>query len=173
MKDYLQKNKKREFMSECIDRYDRQIIATLQKDGRISNQQLADEVGLSTAACWRRVKALDESGVLKRYTTIVDPEALGYDLCVLIMVTLVRHQVNYSEDFQKAINECPEVLQCYALTGDYDYMLRVVIENMAAYDKFLNEKLFVIPGINQAKSNFALREIKNETAIPTGLEKKS
>jgi len=156
-------------MTETLDRYDRQIIATLQADGRISNQQLADQVGLSTAACWRRVKALDESGVLKQYTTIVDPQALGYDLCVLIMVSLIRHQQGHAEEFQAAVKEFPEVLQCYAVTGDADYVLRVVIQNMAAYDQFLNEKIFALPGVSQVKSNFALREIKNDTAIPVGL----
>ena len=156
-------------MTESLDRYDRQIIANLQDDGRISNQQLADKVGLSTAACWRRVKALDESGILKRYTTIVDPEALGYDLCILIMVSLIRHQQGHADEFQAAIKKLPEVLQCYAVTGDADYVLRVVIENMAAYDRFLNEKIFSLLCVSQVKSNFALREIKNETAIPVGL----
>ncbi|SEQ25123.1 transcriptional regulator, AsnC family [Amphritea atlantica] len=156
-------------MAETLDRYDRHIMATLQEDGRISNQQLADKVGLSSAACWRRVKALDERGVLKKYTALVDPEALGYDLCVLIMVTLIRHQEDHAVEFHKAVQGYPEVLQCYAVTGDTDYVLRVIIQNMAAYDRFLNEKIFSLPGVSQVKSNFALREIKNETAIPIDL----
>lgn len=153
-------------MSISLDRYDRQILTILQEDGRISNQQLADQVGLSSAACWRRVKALDEAGVLKKHTTLVDPEALGYDLCVLIMVTLIRHQQDHATEFQEAVASYPEVLQCFAVTGDADYMLRVVIQNMAAYDRFLNEKIFNLPGVSQVRSNFVLREVKNETAIP-------
>ncbi|WP_299176429.1 Lrp/AsnC family transcriptional regulator [uncultured Neptuniibacter sp.] len=153
-------------MSEALDRYDRQILTILQQDGRISNQQLADLVGLSTAACWRRVKSLDERGVLQKHTTLINPEALGFDLCVIIMVTLIRHQQDHATEFQAIVKEYPEVLQCYAVTGDADYMLRVIIQNMAAYDKFLNEKIFSLPGVNQVKSNFILREVKYETAIP-------
>ncbi len=158
-----------EFMTEKLDRYDRHILATLQDDGRISNQQLADQVGLSSAACWRRVKTLDEKGILKKYTALVNPEALGYDLCVLIMVTLIRHQQDHATEFQQAVQGYPEVLQCFAVTGDADYVLRVIIQSMAAYDRFLNDKIFSLPGVSQVRSNFALREIKNETAIPIDL----
>lgn len=153
-------------MSESLDRYDRHILRILQADGRISNQQLADEVGLSTAACWRRVKALDERGILKRYTTLVDPEALGYNLCVFMMVTLLRHSKDSAAEFEDAVKSCPEVLQCYAVTGNADFVLRVVIPSMSAYDRFLNDKIFTLPGVSQVKSNFALREVKYETAIP-------
>lgn len=153
-------------MTETLDRYDRHILRILQADGRISNQQLADEVGLSTAACWRRVKALDERGVLKRYTTLVDPEALGYNLCVFMMVTLLRHSQDSAIEFEDAVKSCPEVLQCYAVTGNADFVLRVVIPSMAAYDRFLTDKIFTLPGVSQVKSNFALREVKYETAIP-------
>ena len=156
-------------MSEKLDRYDRHILATLQDDGRISNQQLADKVGLSSAACWRRVKVLDEKGILKKYTALVSPEALGYDLCVLIMVTLIRHRQDHAIEFQQAVQGYPEVLQCFAVTGDADYVLRVIIQDMAAYDRFLNDKVFNLPGVSQVRSNFALREIKNETAIPIDL----
>lgn len=156
-------------MPEELDRYDRHILKILQEDGRISNQHLADQVGLSTAACWRRVKSLNERGILKRYTTLVDPEALGYGLCVMIMVTLIRHQQDHTKEFEAAVQSFPEVLQCYAVTGNADYVLRVVIPNMAAYDKFLSEKIFTLPGVNQVKSNFALREVKYDTAIPVDL----
>ena len=156
-------------MTEKLDRYDRHILAILQDDGRISNQQLADKVGLSSAACWRRVKVLDEKGILKKHTAVVSPEALGYDLCVLVMVTLIRHQQDDAIEFQQAVQGYPEVLQCFAVTGDADYVLRVIVQNMAAYDSFLNEKIFNLPGVSQVRSNFALREIKNETAIPIDL----
>lgn len=158
--------KKNELIKDSLDRYDRHILRILQQDGRISNQQLADEVGLSTAACWRRVKALDDSGVILRHTTLVDPEALGYGLCVLMIVTLTHHSKSNSAEFEAAAKSCPEVLQCYAVTGNADFVLRVLIPNMAAYDQFLTDKIFVLPGVNQVKSNFALREVKNETAIP-------
>lgn len=91
---------------------------------------------------------------------------MGYDLCVIIMVSLVRHQQDHASEFQAAVQAYPEVMQCYAVTGDADYMLRVIIQNMAAYDRFLNEKIFSLPGVSQVRSNFALREVKYETAIP-------
>ena len=123
-------------------------------------------IGLSAAACWRRVKALEESGVIKGFAALVDPARVGQPLSALVMVTLVRHHIDDTVEFERRIREYPEVLQCYATTGNADFVLRVVIEDMAAYDRFLNEKLFTLAGISQVTSNFALREIKNETAVP-------
>lgn len=149
-----------------LDAYDKKILRLLQAQGRITNQQLAEEIGLSSAACWRRVKALEESGTLRRFTALVDPARVGQPLTALVMVTLVRHHIDNTAEFERQILDYPEVLQCYATTGNADFVLRVVIEDMAAYDRFLNEKLFTLAGISQVSSNFALREIKNETAIP-------
>jgi len=149
-----------------LDNFDRRILTELQKDGRIKNQALADRVGLSPAACWRRVKALEEGGTIRQYTALVDADALGQSLCVLVMVSLVRHTRDSSHEFEQAMREWPEVLQCYAVTGSADFLLRVVIPDMAAYDRFLNDKLFDLPGISQVNSNFALREVKQETALP-------
>ncbi|MEH6577316.1 MAG: Lrp/AsnC family transcriptional regulator [Amphritea sp.] len=153
-------------MPTSLDNYDRHILRILQQDGRISNQQLADEVGLSTAACWRRVKALEEKRVLRQYTALVNPEKLDYGLCVFLLVTLLRHSKDNAQEFEQAIKSCPEVLQCYAVTGNADFVLRVVIPDMATYDQFLTDKIFSLPGVSQVKSNFTLREIKYETAIP-------
>ncbi|GAA0559716.1 Lrp/AsnC family transcriptional regulator [Halomonas salifodinae] len=149
-----------------LDAYDKKILRLLQAQGRITNQQLAEEIGLSSAACWRRVKALEENGTLRRFTALVDPARVGQPLTALVMVTLVRHHIDNTVEFERRILEYPEVLQCFATTGNADFVLRVVIEDMAAYDRFLNEKLFTLAGISQVSSNFALREIKNETAIP-------
>lgn len=149
-----------------LDTYDRKILRRLQAQGRITNQQLAEEIGLSPAACWRRVKALEESGTLRRFTALVDPARVGQPLTALVMVTLVRHHIDNTAEFERRILEYPEVLQCYATTGNADFVLRIVSEDMAAYDRFLNEKLFTLSGISQVSSNFALREIKNETTIP-------
>ena len=153
-------------MPASLDNYDRHILRILQQDGRISNQQLADEVGLSTAACWRRVKALEDKGVLRQYTALVNPETLDYGLCVFMLVTLLRHSRDSALEFEEAVKSCPEVLQCYAVTGNADFVLRVVIPDMATYDQFLTDKIFSLPGVSQVKSNFTLREIKYETAIP-------
>jgi len=149
-----------------LDSFDRRILSELQQDGRIKNQALADKVGLSPAACWRRVKALEESGTIRQYTALVDADALGQSLCVLVMVSLVRHSRDSSREFEEAVRGWPEVLQCYAVTGNADFMLRVVTPDMGSYDSFLNDKLFSLPGISQVNSNFALREVKQETALP-------
>ncbi len=149
-----------------MDKFDRKILKILQADGRISNQQLADEVGLSSAACWRRVKALEEQGVIRTYAALLDPDKVEKGLCVLVMVSLLRHSVDHTHSFEQAMKACPEVLQCYAITGNADFVLRVMVRDIKAYDLFLNEKVFPLEGISQVHSNFALREIKSETALP-------
>jgi Lrp/AsnC family leucine-responsive transcriptional regulator len=149
-----------------MDKFDRKILKILQADGRISNQQLADEVGLSSAACWRRVKALEEQGVIRTYAALLDPDKVEKGLCVLVMVSLLRHSVDHTHNFEQAMKACPEVLQCYAITGNADFVLRVMVRDIKAYDLFLNDKVFPLEGISQVHSNFALREIKSETALP-------
>lgn len=149
-----------------LDGHDRRILKVLQRQGRITNQELAEQIGLSPAACWRRVKALEASGVIKRFAALVDPARVGQPLSALVMITLRRHSIDSTSDFEARVAQYPEVLQCYATTGNADFVLRVVIEDMAAYDRFLNEKLFTLPGISQVHSNFVLRAIKDETAIP-------
>ncbi|AQU84123.1 MAG: Lrp/AsnC family transcriptional regulator [Halomonas sp.] len=149
-----------------LDKYDQHILTLLQQQGRITNNELAEQIGLSPAACWRRVKALEESGVIRRFAALVEPSLVGQPLAALVMVTLVRHHIDNTAEFEQRIRQYPEVLQCYATTGNADFVLRVVIEDMAAYDKFLNEKLFTLNGISQVSSNFVLRSIKEETAIP-------
>ncbi|SFX05605.1 Lrp/AsnC family transcriptional regulator [Marinospirillum alkaliphilum] len=151
-----------------LDKYDQRILQYLQQDGRISNQELAERIGLSPAACWRRVKALEEAGVIRGFVALVDPVQVGQPLNVLVMVTLQRHSIDNTTEFESRMREYPEVLQCYATTGQADFILRVVIQDMPAYDRFLNEKIFTLKGIAQVNSNFALREIKNETAMPLG-----
>jgi Lrp/AsnC family leucine-responsive transcriptional regulator len=148
-----------------MDAFDRHILRILQQDGRISNQQLADEVGLSTAACWRRVKALEDKHVIRKYAALVDADAVQQGLCVLVMVSLLRHSVDHTKAFEEAMKGCEEVLQCYAVTGNADFMLRVMLPDIKAYDQFLNEKVFPLEGISQVHSNFSLREIKCETAL--------
>lgn len=149
-----------------LDRHDQRILTLLQQQGRITNNELAEQIGLSPAACWRRVKALEDSGVIRRFAALVDPSLVGQPLAALVMVTLVRHHIDNTAEFENRILQYPEVLQCYATSGNADFVLRVVIEDMAAYDRFLNEKLFTLTGISQVSSNFVLRNIKEETAIP-------
>ncbi len=148
-----------------MDDFDRHILRILQHDGRMSNQQLADEVGLSAAACWRRVNALENKKVIRKYAALVDSDAVEQGLCVLVMVSLLRHSVDETKAFENAMMVCEEVLQCYAVTGNADFVLRVMVSDIKAYDRFLNDKVFPLEGISQVHSNFALREIKCETAL--------
>lgn len=149
-----------------MDEFDRKILRVLQRDGRITNQQLADEIGLSPAASWRRVKALEESGVIKGYKAQVDAQSVNLGMCVLLNVSLTRHAKDVTQHFIDAVKDRPEVLQCWALTGDYDFTLRVVSPDMAAFDHFLQDFIFTIPGVSQVKSNIALRQIKDDTTLP-------
>ena len=148
-----------------MDNFDRHILRILQQDGRMSNQQLADEVGLSAAACWRRVNTLEKKKVIRKYAALVDSDAVQQGLCVLVMVSLLRHSVDETKAFEAAMTVCEEVLQCYAVAGNADFVLRVMVSDIKAYDRFLNDKVFPLEGIAQVHSNFALREIKCETAL--------
>ena len=149
-----------------IDKTDKRILAVLQQDGRISNQQLAEQVGISPAASWRRLKALTDEGVVRRYTALVDPKKAGFELCVFLQISLSSHSRDAMHTFEDAVRNRPEVLECYAVAGDPDFLLRVVIEDMETYDRFLEDFLFTLPAIGHVKSNFALREIKFDTSLP-------
>lgn len=149
-----------------LDKLDQRILAILQQDGRISNQQLAEQVGLSPAACWRRVRTLEETGIIKGYSALVAPDRVGQGLCVLVNLSLLRHSIDSTVEIEQQVSSYPEVLQCFAVTGNADFVLRVIVADMASYDRFLNEKIFTLPGIAQVHSNFSLREIKNTQVIP-------
>ena len=156
-----------------MDRTDFRILDTLQKDGRISNQALADLVGISTAACWRRVKGLEEAGVIERYAALLSRDHLGLNLCAFVHVTLARHVQESTTPFEQAIMGRPEVLECFATTADADFILRVVTTSIEGLDRFLEEFLFGLPQISQVRSNIALRELKMDTALPLGQDSPS
>tara|TARA_R110002110_G_scaffold133783_1_gene316484 strand:- start:96266 stop:96733 length:468 start_codon:yes stop_codon:yes gene_type:complete len=151
-----------------VDRIDIRILQALQRDGRISNQQLATEAGISPAACWRRMKALEDGGVIERYTALLNRDKVNLKLCAFIHITLARHVRESTAEFEAAVRQRPEVMECFVTTGEADFILRVVTENIATFDAFLEGFLFSIPWISQIKSNIALREIKLETALPLG-----
>ena len=148
-----------------MDRTDIRILEALQQDGRISNQALADNVGISTAACWRRVRALEESGVIERYAALLSRSKLGLDLCAFVHISLARHIQETTFAFEAAVMTRPEVMECFATTGDADFILRVVTSSIETFDKFLEEFLFGLPQISQIRSNIALRELKLDTAL--------
>lgn len=149
-----------------LDRYERGILIALQADGRVSNQDLARQVGLSPSACWRRVRALEDARVIQRYTAILDPKKVGIGETVFAHVSMTRHSRTSSTEFAELMRQQPEVMECFFTTGAADIILRVVTPNVAAYDHFLENVIFNAPGVSQVHSDFALRQIKFETALP-------
>jgi len=150
----------------ALDRHERRILVALQADGRLTNQDLARQVGLSPSACWRRVKRLEDSGVIQRYTAILDPKKVGIGETVFAHVSLARHSRTLSAEFAALMQEQPEVMECFFTTGAADIILRVVTPSVAAYDRFVENVIFNAPGVSQVRSEFALRKIKFETALP-------
>lgn len=146
-----------------LDPSDLKILAELQRDGRISVADLAERIGLSTTPCWRRVRLLEEAGVISHYTAVVNAQALGITLDVFVEVSLDLHQ---AEAFEKVIEERDEVVECYAVTGDRDYLLHVMVEDMDACDRFLRDELIHFPGVQRVSTRLALKPIKLSRGIP-------
>lgn len=149
-----------------IDRYEANILSLLQGDGRITNQALAEQVGLSPAPCWRRLKSLEESGVIRRYAAILEPQKVGIGFCVFAHVTITRHSEGIVDEFERAVKDRPEILECYSTMGSADYLLKIMVADVSAYDAFLHDCLFVLPGVRTVESFASLREIKYDTALP-------
>lgn len=151
-----------------LDAIDLKILAALQAQARQSNVDLADGVGLSQSASLRRVKDLEDSRVITGYVATVDPAALGLGVSVFVSVTLERQIETALEVFESAVRQWPEVMECYLMTGDADYMMRVVIADLPAYERFLMDRLTRIEGIASIKSSFSLKQIVHRTALPMG-----
>jgi Lrp/AsnC family transcriptional regulator, leucine-responsive regulatory protein len=152
-----------------IDRYDRQILAALQEDGRISNQDLAERIGLSPSPCLRRVRALEEAGFLIGYRALVDPKALGLSLMALIHISMDQHTPERFEAFEKAVKGIPEVLECLLITGQAaDYQLKVVAKDMDAFQELLLNRINRITGVTGVHSSFVLRRVVDKMALPVG-----
>jgi Lrp/AsnC family leucine-responsive transcriptional regulator len=150
-----------------LDRYDRNILQILQEEGRISNQDLAERIGLSQSPCLRRVRALEESGLIIGYRALVDARKLGLTLLALIHIAMDRHTPERFANFDAAVNALPEVLECLLITGqDADYQLKVIVRDMDAYQDLLLNKITRIEGVTGVHSSFVLREVVNRTAKP-------
>jgi Lrp/AsnC family transcriptional regulator, leucine-responsive regulatory protein len=150
----------------ALDAIDRKILGYLQADGRITMQQLADKVGLSVSPCHRRVKLLEERGVITRYVATVDQKALGLHVSVFISIKLARQKEEDLARFEKAISKWDEVMECYLMTGNRDYLLRVVAADLSSYEAFLKTKLTRLDGIASIESSFALSQVKYSPALP-------
>lgn len=151
-----------------MDDIDRKILSALQENARITNTELADRVGLSAAPCLRRVRTLEESGVIRKHVTLLDPAAVHLGVTVFVQISLDLQVGNRLALFERAIAARPEVLECYLMTGDSDYLLRVVVPDVQAYEQFLHSSLTKIEGVAGIKSSFALREVRYSTALPLG-----
>lgn len=149
-----------------LDRADLKLLHLLQANGRMTNQELASEAGLSASACWRRVKVLEDSGVVRGYAALLDNEKAGFSMSAILHISLERHDSRFVEEFVKRVKDRPEILECFATTGDADYHLRVVVRDMAAYNQFLDMFIFKLPGIRQIRTNVILREVKAGVALP-------
>ena len=145
---------------------DARILAQLQEDAGVSSHVLAERIGLSTAAYVRRVQALEKAGAIKKYTALVDPRVARLGVTVFVQVRFDWHVKERLELFEKTILEQPEVVECYLLTGDADYLLRVRVPDVATYERFLVERLRRLPGLARLKSGFALRQVKNSKTVP-------
>ncbi|MBC7452465.1 MAG: Lrp/AsnC family transcriptional regulator [Massilia sp.] len=161
-----------------LDKTDRKILAILQADGRTSNQDVADQVSLSPSPCLRRIKRLEEAGVIRQYVALLDPVQIGLGLLAYVNVRLEKHSESANAagakrgsnsphtDFALAVEHWPEVVACYAMTGEMDYLLRVHVHDMEHFSRFMMKTLLIHPAVADVKSSFALQRIKDTTALP-------
>ncbi|MFC5472387.1 Lrp/AsnC family transcriptional regulator [Paraherbaspirillum soli] len=161
-----------------IDKTDRKILAILQENGRLTNQEVAERINLSPSPCLRRIKQLEQAGVIRQYVALLAPDKIGLGLLAYVNVRLEKHsdpQLSGAArasghspraDFSAAVEHWPEVVACYAMTGEMDYLLRVHVEDMAHFSRFMMETLLRHPAVLDVKSSFALQRIKDTTALP-------
>jgi Lrp/AsnC family leucine-responsive transcriptional regulator len=149
-----------------LDSFDRKILGELQTQGRMTNQELADKIGLSPSPCLRRLRQLEGSGVISGYVALVDPVAVGLTVTAFVRVRLDRQDDKHLATFEQAVAEFPEVMECYLMSGDADYHLRVVVESLSAFESFLRHKLTKSPGVSQVTTSFGLRPVVYRTALP-------
>jgi Lrp/AsnC family leucine-responsive transcriptional regulator len=149
-----------------MDALDLRILDRLQQDARTSNVELARAVNLSASPCLARVRALEAGGYIARYVTLLEPKKLGLTVSVLVQVTLEKQIEPALEAFERAVRDRPEVMECYLMTGDADYLLRVLVPDVPAFERFILDFLSRVPGVDKIKSSFALKQVKYQTALP-------
>ena len=149
-----------------LDAIDLRILGALQENARIANTELAAAVGLSPAPCLRRVRALEERGVIRKHVSLVSPAAVGLPVSVFVSISLERQVEEALKRFERVILARPEVMECYLMTGDIDYLLRVVCADLGAYERFVLDHLTKVPGVSSIRSSFALKQVKYSTALP-------
>lgn len=153
-------------MTRALDRLDCRILETLQLEARITNQDLAQRVGLSPAPCWRRLKRLESEGVIAGYATLLSAPAIGLPIQAYALVSLENHHVETLSAFDRLVSERPEVLECHAMSGTNDYLLRIVAASMEAYERFLSTHVLQLTGVRAVNTSFVLRTKKFTTRLP-------
>jgi DNA-binding Lrp family transcriptional regulator len=149
-----------------LDSFDRAILDVLQREGRIANVGLAQRVHLSESACLRRVRALESRGLIEAYAALVDPVKAGLSGNVFVNITLERQDREELEVFERAVREVPEVMECYLMTGEFDYLLRVVVADAADFERIHSQLLTRLPGVARVQSSFALRTVQKSSVLP-------
>ncbi|HXZ59506.1 MAG TPA: Lrp/AsnC family transcriptional regulator [Steroidobacteraceae bacterium] len=149
-----------------LDRYDRTILRLLQEDARMTNTLLATRVNLSESACLRRVRALEESGLIEGYTALVDQQRAGFPVNVFVSITLDRQSQTGLEAFESAVRRVPEVMECYLMTGEHDYLLRLVVADLADFERIHNQHLTRLPSVARVQSSFAMRTVTRSRSLP-------
>jgi len=145
-----------------MDAIDKKILRALARQGRLTNSELAEEVGLSASPCWTRVKRLEQAGVIKGYAALLDQAALGLPDTVFIEVMMERHDEAQLKRFEEAVQTIPEILECHLVTGEYDYVIKAAVGGTQGYEKLLRDKLYRLSGVRHTRSSFALRCLKQE-----------
>ncbi|PWU31912.1 AsnC family transcriptional regulator [Pseudomonas sp. RW407] len=149
-----------------LDAYDHRILAALQRDGRLSNVQLAEAIGLSPSPCLRRVRLLEEAGVIRRYGADLDRDQVGLGLTVFVGIKVERHHEEQAEAFRQAVIDLPEVISVHLVSGESDFLLQVVVPDLRAYERFLTGTLLKLPGVSDIRSNFAISTLKESAPLP-------
>jgi len=149
-----------------FDEYDIKILSALQDNCKITNVQLADKIGLSPSPCLTRVKLLEKAGIINRYVALLEPEKVGATVSVFIQVTLEKQSKSVLDEFETTMRAIPNVMECYLMTGDSDYLLRVVVRDTVALKDFIIQQLTNAPGVSTIRSGFALKQVKYQTALP-------
>lgn len=150
----------------ALDSHDRAILRLLQQDARIPNTRLAEQVSLSESACLRRVKALEESGLIQGYTALIDQQKAGYPVNVFVSITLDRQSQSGLEAFESAVRKIPELMECYLMTGEHDYLLRLVVADMVDFERIHSQHLTRLPAVARIQSSFAMRTVTRSRVLP-------
>ena len=149
-----------------MDHFDKKLLSILQTNGRISNVELSEAVNLSESACLRRVKSLEERGFIDKYVALLDQKSVGLTDTAFVHIVLKREEKSELLAFEEAVKEIPEILECYLMTGEFDYLLHLVVANMADFERLHNESLTQLPGVSRVNSSFAIRTVQKTTALP-------